>query len=171
MQFDAIVVGSGAAGSWAAKELCESGLTTLMLDRGRLVEHRQDYPNEGLGTHQLPFRNQWPLGIQAEYSLAPTTTLDNYHFYASDDEHPYVYDDNNPFIWVRPAAVGGKSLVWGRHCYRWSRQDFEANKADRHGIDWPIRYEDIEPWYGHVERVVGISGESLGLEQLADSEL
>ena len=171
VEFDAIVVGSGATGGWAAKELCENGLTTLMLDRGRSVRHGQDYPNEGLGTYQLPFRNQWPPGKQAEYSLAPTTTPDNYHFYASDDEQPYVYDEEKPFIWVRPAAVGGKSLVWGRHCYRWSRQDFEANKADGHGIDWPIRYEDIEPWYSHVERVVGISGESLGLEQLPDSEL
>ena len=170
VQFDAIVVGSGATGGWAAKELCENGLKTLVLDRGRMVEHARDYPNEGRGTHQLPFRNLWPPGQQADYSRSPTTTPDNFHFYASDDEHPYVFDEDKPFVWVRPGAVGGKSLVWGRHCYRWSRQDFEANRADGHGIDWPIRYDDLEPWYGYVERIVGISGESLGLEQLPDSE-
>ncbi len=169
-QFDAIVVGSGVTGGWAAKELCENGLKTLMLDRGRMVEHRRDYPTESRGAFQLPFRNQWPPGTQARYLLSPTARPENYPFYASDEEQPYVYDDDKPFIWVRPGVVGGKSLVWGRQSYRWSRQDFQANRADGHGVAWPIRYEDIEPWYGHVERIAGISGEALGLEQLPDSE-
>ena len=168
--FDAIVIGSGATGGWAAKELCENGLKTLMLDRGRMVEHRQDYPTEGRGAFALPFRNQWPPGKKAEYLLSPTARPENYQFYASDDEQPYVYDENKPFIWVRPRVVGGKSLLWGRQCYRWSRQDFEANRTDGHGVDWPIGYEDIESWYRHVEGVVGISGEATSLEQLPDSE-
>ena len=132
-EFDAIVIGSGATGGWAAKELCENGLNTLMLDRGRMVEHRQDYPTEGRGAHELPFRNRWPPGKQAEYLLSPTARPENYPFYASDDEHPYVYDESKPFTWIRPGVVGGKSLVWGRQCYRWSQQDFEANRLDGHG--------------------------------------
>ena len=170
MEFDAIVIGSGATGGWAARELCEAGLDTLMLDRGRMVEHRQDYPTEGLGDFELPYRNRWAPGLQQQYSRNYAAGPDNYMFYATDDEHPYVYDENKPFDWVRPAAVGGKSLVWGRQSYRWSRQDFEANRADGHGIDWPIRYDDVEPWYSYVEKTVGISGEALGLEQLPDSE-
>ena len=169
-EFDAIVIGSGATGGWAAKELCENGLNTLMLDRGRMVEHRQDYRTEGRGAYELPFRNQWPPGKQAEYLLSPTARPENYPFYASDDEQPYVYVESKPFTWVRPGVVGGKSLVWGRQCYRWSEQDFEANRSDGHGVAWPIRYEDIEPWYRHVEGVVGISGEALGLEELPDSD-
>ena len=170
MEFDAIVIGSGATGGWAAKELCEAGLKTLMLDRARMAEHAQDYPTEGRGAFELPYRNRWSPGKQQRYSRNPTAEPDNYPFYASDDEHPYVYDETKPFDWVRPAVVGGKPLLWGRQSYRWSRQDFEANRADGHGIDWPIRYDDIERWYSHVERVVGIGGELLGLEQLPDSE-
>ena len=170
VEFDAIVIGSGATGGWAAKELCEAGLNTLMLDRGRMVEHRQDYPTDGRGAFELPYRNMWAPGLQQQYSRNYTAGPDNHTFYATDDEHPYVYDENKPFDWVRPAAVGGKSLVWGRQSYRWSRQDFEANRDDGHGIDWPIRYDDIEPWYSYVEKTVGISGEALGLEQLPDSE-
>ena len=170
VEFDAIVIGSGVTGGWAAKELCEAGLNTLMLDRGRMVEHRQDYPTEGRGDFELPYRNSWPPGKQQQYNRNYTAGPDNHTFYATDDEHPYVYDENKPFDWVRPAVVGGKSLVWGRQSYRWSKQDFEANRADGHGIDWPIRYDDIEPWYSYVEKTVGISGEALGLEQLPDSE-
>ena len=170
VEFDAIVIGSGATGGWAAKELCEAGLNTLMLDRGRMVEHRQDYPTEGLGAFELPYRDRWAPGKQQEYTRNPTAYPDNHQFYASDDEQPYVYDENKPFDWIRSAVVGGKSLLWGRQCYRWSRQDFEANRADGHGIDWPIRYDDVEPWYSYVENTVGISGEALGLEQLPDSE-
>ena len=170
MEFDAIVIGSGVTGGWAAKELCEAGLNTLMLDRGRMVEHRQDYPTEGRGAFELPYRSRWAPGARQQYSLNYAANPDNHTFYATDDEHPYVYDANKPFDWVRPAVVGGKSLLWGRQSYRWSRQDFEANRADGHGVDWPIRYDDIEPWYSYVEKIAGISGEALGLEQLPDSE-
>ena len=168
--FDAIVIGSGATGGWAAKELCERGLKTLVLDRGRMVEHIVDYETDNKGKHELPFRGDWPPGKQQEYRLAPTARPENYPFYASDSEHPYVFDEEKPFIWIRPNIVGGKSIMWGRQCYRWSEQDFRANKVDGHGLDWPVRYNDIEPWYSHVEKVVGISGESLGLAQLPDSE-
>jgi len=170
MDFDAIVVGSGATGGWAAKELCEKGLKTLVIERGRPFEHRDDYTTEGLGKHQLPFRGEWPPDRKSEYSLAPTARPENYWLYATDEEIPYVYDPDKPFLWIRPNVVGGRSLTWGRHSYRWSRQDFEANSIDGHGIDWPVRYDDIAPWYSYVEDTVGISGEALGLSQLPDSK-
>lgn len=170
---DAIVIGSGITGGWAAKELSEKGLKTLLLERGPMVEHRRDYVTEGRGSHDLPYRGQWPPEAQHEKRFTHTSPVvgpANYHFFNDDRKNPYVNNEETPFNWVRSDIFGGRSVVWGRQCYRWSDIDFEANKKDGHGIDWPIRYRDIEPWYSYVEKFAGISGERLGLRQLPDGE-
>lgn len=169
--YDAIVVGSGVSGGWAAKELCEKGLKTLVLERGRPLEHSKDYITEHKAPWQFTFRGR-SVGremrkrhpIAARGSMNETTI----HFYALDGDQPYI--EEKPFFWVRGNQVGGRSLTWGRQCYRWSDIDFEANLKDGHGVDWPIRYADIAPWYEHVEKYVGISGEKLGLPQLPDGD-
>ncbi len=168
--YDAIVIGSGISGGWAAKELCEGGLKTLVLERGRLVEHVKDYPT----------MNDDPWDSELRGSLTPEQKKKHYkgirsgfigsdteHFWADDTESPYT--EVKPFLWMRAYQMGGRSILWGKQCYRWSELDFEANAKDGHGIDWPIRYSDIEPWYTHVEKFAGISGEALGLPQLPDS--
>lgn len=171
-EYDAIVVGSGVSGGWAAKELTEKGLRTLVLERGREVEHQKDYVTEHVPPWNMPLRNrrltpeQHPE--QAVQIRGNTVDAGNMHFYQSDERHPYR--EAAPFTWVQAEVVGGRSLLWGRQCYRWSDLDFEANQRDGHGVDWPIRYEDIAPWYSYVERFVGISGERLGLPQLPDGE-
>ena len=171
--FDAIVIGSGITGGWAAKELSEQGLKTQLLDRGRMVRHREDYPTEGRGSFDLPYRGNWPHDAQAEERFTHTSPVvgpANYHFFNDDRQNPYINDEASPYNWVRADIFGGRSVVWGRQCYRWSDIDFEANKKDGHGIDWPIRYADIDPWYSYVEKFAGISGEKLGLRQLPDGE-
>jgi choline dehydrogenase-like flavoprotein len=171
-EFDAIVVGSGISGGWAAKELTEKGLKTLVLERGRDVEHRKDYITEHRAPWEFRHRerrlvpNQHPE--QAVQIRGGTVNETNRHFYLSDRDHPY--QEAAPFTWVQGGTVGGRSLLWGRQCYRWSDLDFEANLRDGHGVDWPIRYADIAPWYSYVERSVGVSGEKLGLPQLPDGE-
>jgi len=170
---DAIVIGSGITGGWAAKELAEKGLKTLLLDRGPMVRHRADYKTEGRGAFEQTYRGQWPPDAQADERFTHTSPVvgpAKYHFFNDDRKNPYVNDDDKPYNWVRADMFGGRSVVWGRQCYRWSDIDFEANKSDGHGIDWPIRYRDIEQWYSHVEKFVGISGEKLGLKQLPDGE-
>ncbi len=172
--FDAIVVGSGITGGWAAKELCERGLRTLVLERGRNVEPGKDYVTEWLQPWQLPHRGEGePELYQRDYPIQSK----NYafgeatrHFFVSDREHPYVTPDDKPFRWIRGYQLGGRSLIWGRLCWRWSDLDFEANLRDGHGVDWPIRYRDLAPWYAHVERFVGVSGERLGLAHLPDGD-
>ena len=166
--YDAIVVGSGITGGWAAKELCEKGLKTLVLERGRPIEHGKDYITEHKAPWQFTFRGG-TLGRAVREknpifgkSLNEATA----HFYAKDGDQPYLQD--SPFLWVRGDQVGGRSLTWGRQSYRWSDIDFEANLKDGHGVDWPIRYKDIEPWYSYVEQYAGISGEKRGLPQLPD---
>ncbi len=167
--FDAIVVGSGISGGWAAKELCEKGLKTLVLERGRNVEHIKDYPTAALAPWHFPHRlentnaekEENPVQSQA-YNEATK------HFFVSDKEHPYIQDA--PFNWIRGYHVGGRSLTWGRQCYRLSDLDFTANIKDGHGVDWPIRYKDIEPWYSYVEKFVGISGAAEGLAHLPDGD-
>ena len=173
VDIDAIVIGSGITGGWAAKELAEKGLKTLILDRGRMVSHRDDYATEGRGNFDLPYRGQWPPEAQAEQRFTHTSPVvgpANYHFFNDDRVNPYINTADKPFNWVRSDIFGGRSVVWGRQCYRWSDLDFEANKKDGHGIDWPVRYRDIAPWYSYVEKYVGISGEQLGLPQLPDGE-
>ena len=171
-EYDAVVVGSGVSGGWAAKELTEKGLRTLVLERGRDVEHQKDYVTEHVPPWDMPYRNRRITGEmfpeQAVQIRGNTVDAGNRHFYQSDEQHPYR--ESAPFTWVQADVVGGRSLLWGRQCYRWSDLDFEANLRDGHGVDWPIRYADIAPWYSYVERHVGISGERLGLPQLPDGE-
>ena len=166
--FDAIVIGSGISGGWAAKELTEKGLKTLMLDRGQMVRHRVDYRHEGRAPFNRPYRGEWPPDFEPEDYSIPF--YDMYPFVNNDRLNPYIDDEEKPFDWIRADVVGGRSLIWGRQCYRWSDLDFEANKKDGHGIDWPVRYADIAPWYSHVEQFVGVSGERLGLPHLPDGE-
>ena len=173
-EFDAIVVGSGISGGWAAKELCEKGLRTLVLERGRNVEHQKDYVTEHKRDYEFPMRQrritpESPLAkdyqIQARTGQFVEAAV---HFFQKDSEHPYLED--KPFTWIQGNQVGGRSLIWGRQTYRWSDLDFEANLKDGYGVDWPIRYRDIEPWYSYVERHAGITGEKLGLAHLPDGE-
>ena len=172
-QFDAVVIGSGITGGWAAKELTEKGLKVLMLDRGRMVEHGKDYTGEHMPPWEIPFRGK-PLRdlYNEEYEVQSTlyafdeTTR---HYFNNDKQNPYRYEPGG-FRWYRGDVVGGKSLLWGRQVYRWSDLDFAANKNDGHGIDWPIRYRDIAPWYSYVEKFIGVSGQQENLPQLPDSE-
>jgi len=169
-EYDAIVVGSGVAGGWAAKELTEKGLNTLVLDRGRNVEHGKDYITEHKAAWELPNRGRMtPAELQNTYPIqnrARVISEETKHFFAKDSEQPYVED--RPFIWVRGDQVGGRSLIWGRGVPRWSELDFEAPLKDGHGIDWPIRYADIEPWYDYVERYIGVNGEPMNSPAIPD---
>lgn len=167
--FDAIVVGSGISGGWAAKELCEKGLKTLLLERGRNVAHVTDYPSATSDPWEIPHRGRNPMELNRAYPVLRRAGLlyeANADFWANESDCPYV--EAKPFDWLRGYQVGGRSLTWGRHCYRWSDLDFEANRKDGVGVDWPIRYRDIAPWYDHVERFAGISGKNEGLAQLPD---
>lgn len=170
MTYDAIVIGSGISGGWAAKELCEKGLKTLVLERGRIVEHIKDYPTMNddpwdkdlRGSLTPELRKKHYKGIRSGF-----IGMDTEHFHANDEENPYT--EVKPFLWIRAHQMGGRSLLWGKQTYRWSEIDFEANAKDGYGVDWPIRYKDMAPWYTHVEKFAGISGEALGLPQLPDS--
>lgn len=165
--YDAIVVGSGISGGWAAMELCKKGLKTLVLERGRNVEHVKDYSTANLAPWEFKngLRNtQEDITsdpIQSE-AYSPATK----EFFIRDKDHPYIQDD--PFNWIRGYQVGGRSLTWGRQCYRWSDLDFEANLKDGFGVDWPIRYKDIKPWYDYVESFIGVSGRKENLSHLPD---
>lgn len=172
--YDAIVVGSGITGGWAAKELCEKGLKTLVLERGRPQEHGA-YPTEHKRPWELPHRGR---------RLPPETVEEHYfyqnrhggfdetedHYYIKDSEHPYLEGDGDPFTWVQANVVGGRSILWGRQSYRLSDLDFSANAEDGFGADWPIRYQDLAPWYAYVEQFIGVSGQAEGLPQLPDGE-
>jgi choline dehydrogenase-like flavoprotein len=170
--FDAIVIGSGVTGGWAAKELCESGLKVLMIERGRMVEHIHDYPTERTPPWQVPYRGLGdPVAAKEDFpSFVGRSAISewNQHFFASERDHPYQTPPERPFVWYRGYQLGGKSLVWGRMCYRWSEMDFEANARDGAGVDWPIRYDDLRPWYDRVETFVGVSGSRENLPQLPD---
>ncbi|TDT47353.1 choline dehydrogenase-like flavoprotein [Maribacter spongiicola] len=167
--FDAIVVGTGISGGWAAKELCEKGLKTLVLERGRMVNHVIDYPHMHLDPWDLPHAGEMTAETKAKYPKQSRWKIDETtrHFFNDDSE--YDYQEAKRFDWIRGTQVGGRSLIWGKQTYRWSDLDFEANAKDGIGVDWPIRYKDIEPWYEYVEKHVGISGEALGLPHLPDS--
>ncbi|MBJ2174971.1 GMC family oxidoreductase [Aureibaculum sp. A20] len=168
--YDAIVIGTGISGGWAAKELCEGGLKTLVLERGRMITHVEDYPT----------MNDDPWDMELRGSTTPeekkrqekqgrtgyTTKAESKHWFVDDVKHPY--NETKRFDWMRGYHVGGRSITWGRQSYRLSDLDFTANSKDGHGVDWPIRYSDLSSWYDYVERYIGVSGENLGLSQLPD---
>ena len=170
--YDAIVVGSGISGGMAAKELTEKGLKTLVLDRGPMVKHLEDYPTAVMDPWQTKYpRGQLPQEeLNAHYPVQQRTgyTMTEYtkHFFVRDDENPYT--EEKRYDWIRGYHVGGRSLLWGRQSYRHSPQDFEANAKDGVAVDWPIRYEDLAPWYDHVERYIGVSGQKEGLAHFPD---
>jgi len=171
-EYDAIVVGTGISGGWAAKELCENGLKTLVLERGRMVKHVEDYHTAYLDPWDLPnggatsreTRKRKPKQHRTGYVTAEA----HQHFFVDDIKHPY--NEDRRFDWIRGYHVGGRSLTWGRHSYRLSDFDFKANKKDGVAVDWPVRYKDIAPWYSKVEEYIGVCGEKLGLPQLPDGE-
>jgi choline dehydrogenase-like flavoprotein len=168
--YDAIVVGTGISGGWAAKELTQKGLKTLVLDRGRMVRHGE-YPTATKDLWEFPYGGRATREDLERHATAARTgyvvTQASKHWFVDDAEHPYA--ETKPFDWVRGYHVGGRSLMWARQSYRWSPMDFEANAKDGVAIDWPIRYRDVEPWYEHVERFIGVSGQAEGLAQLPDS--
>ncbi len=168
--YDAIVIGTGISGGWAAKELCEQGLKTLVLDRGRNVEHVVDYPTWNKDNWDFEYRGLNTVQeLKQQYKQARTGFVTHpsvKHWFVNDLEHPY--QEKKRFDWIRGYHVGGRSLTWGRQCLRLSDLDFEANKTENIAVDWPIRYKDIAPWYDKVERFIGVFGESLGLPQLPD---
>lgn len=171
--YDAIVVGTGISGGWAAKELCEKGLKTLVLERGRMVRHVVDYPTANLDSWDMPNRGRTPAAEIAEkypkqsrtgYTISEATK----HWFVNDIENPY--SEVKRFDWMRGYHVGGRSIMWGRHSYRLSEMDFSANAKDGHGTDWPVRYAEMAPWYDYVETFAGISGQNEGLHQLPDGK-
>ncbi|MFM2360958.1 MAG: hypothetical protein RLY16_2951, partial [Bacteroidota bacterium] len=169
--FDAIVVGSGISGGWAAKELTEKGLKVLLLERGQNIEHIKDYVNTNKDPWDFPHaggRTQEMIKshpvLKRDYPLNELT----FGWWANDQDSPY--SEVKRFDWFRGYQVGGRSLLWGRQSYRWSDFDFEANAKDGHGVDWPVRYKDIAPWYDHAEKFAGISGSLEGLPQLPDGQ-
>lgn len=173
MIFDAIVVGSGISGGWVAKELCERGLKTLVIERGRHVEHGVDY-QDFAAPWDVPNRGLVPQDEIAEHyaiqSQSPAFNSATRQWWVKDSEHPYVTPPDQPFSWIRGYHLGGRSLTWSRQSYRMSDVDFNANKLDGHGVDWPIRYSDLSPWYDRVERFAGISGANEGLDHLPDGQ-
>ncbi|WP_423147943.1 GMC oxidoreductase [Rubrolithibacter danxiaensis] len=169
--FDAIVIGSGISGGWAAKELCENGLKTLVLERGRNIEHIKDYPTATMAPWEFKHRfrmTREELEENPLISKAAGYGADTAHFFIKDKDHPYVQE--KPFDWIRGYQVGGKSLIWGRATQRWSPFEFTAPARYGYGLDWPIRYEDVAPWYSHVERFIGVCGNKDGLEAMPDGE-
>ncbi len=169
--YDAIVIGSGISGGWAAKELCEKGIRTLVLERGRNVVHIKDYPTASMSPWEFPdrldltykFRKENPLITEAAGFDDSTK-----QFFIRDNDHPYVQE--KPFEWIRGYQVGGKSLIWGRACPRWSHFEFTNPAKFGYGIEWPITYDEVAPWYSHVERFAGICGNRDGLESMPDGE-
>jgi choline dehydrogenase-like flavoprotein len=169
--FDVIVIGSGITGGWAAKEFCEKGLKTLVIERGRPVKHLADYPTATLDPWDFPYhgaltnieRHDNPI-LSRCYAYDDATK----HFFVKDSEHPYVQE--KPFDWIRGYQEGGKSLIWARQTQRWSHFDFEAPARDGFAIPWPVTYAEMAPWYSYVEKFIGISGNRDGLETLPDCE-
>ncbi|MCX2783072.1 GMC family oxidoreductase [Microbulbifer thermotolerans] len=168
--FDAIVIGSGIAGGWAAKELTERGLRTLLIERGSEISHPRDYKSDFAAPWELQNRGLVPEALaQRDYPVQSKCYAFNEQSrdrFVNDREHPY--EQVAPFDWIRGYQTGGRSMMWGRQCYRWSELDFTANYEDGHGTDWPIRYQDLAPWYDHVEAFAGISGNRDGLAQIPD---
>ena len=171
--FDAIVIGTGISGGWAAKELCESGLKTLVLERGHMLKHVEDYKTANLENWDFPSGNIITEEIRKRQPKQSRTGYVNQeatkHLFVDDIEHPY--NEDKRFDWIRGYHVGGRSLLWGRQSYRLSEYDFKANKDDGYGVDWPIRYEDLSSWYDYVEDYIGVSGENLNLPQFPNQRL
>jgi choline dehydrogenase-like flavoprotein len=169
--YDAIVVGTGITGGWAAKELTEKGLKTLVLDRGRMVKHGE-YPTATKDIWEFPYAGRatdedlkrQATAARSGYAVTQSTK----HWFVDDTEHPYT--EINRFDWIRGYHVGGRSIMWGRQSYRWSQMDFEANARDGIAVDWPIRYHDVATWYDYVEDFIGVSGQAEGLAQLPDGK-
>src|SRR5882724_1897207 len=169
--FDAIVVGSGISGGWAAKELCEHGLKTLVLERGRDVVHLKDYPTANMNPWDFPHRGQMTNSFVKKNPLiteAAGFDESTEHFFIKDNDHPYVQE--KPFEWIRGYQVGGKSLIWGRACPRWSHFEFTSPARYGYGIEWPVTYDEIAPWYSHAEIFAGICGNRDGVEAMPDGE-
>src|SRR5882672_3732212 len=169
--YDAIVIGSGISGGWAAKELCDHGLKTLVLERGRDVQHIKDYPTANMAPWELPHRGFNPRKLTTENPLISKAAgygEDTAHFFVKDADHPYVQE--KPFDWIRGYQVGGKSLIWGRATQRWSKYEFVAPERLGYGMNWPITYDDVAPWYSHVERFIGVCGNYDHLEAMPDGE-
>ncbi|MEQ9265894.1 MAG: GMC family oxidoreductase [Balneolaceae bacterium] len=166
--YDAIVIGSGASGGWAAKELCDAGLKTLVLDRGRDVKHIVDYPTASKAPWEFEFRGSVPIEQRSGLIPGAWKNAERIHWAVAEDEQPVVYE--KPFRWFRGYHVGGKSLLWARQTQRWSDFDFEGPDRDGFAVDWPIRYKDIAHWYDHVEKFAGISGDRDGLDVLPDGQ-
>jgi len=171
--YDAIVVGSGISGGWAARELTGHGLGTLVLEAGGPIDPATDFVE-----HVPPWEKKY-RGMGDQKAMDRDHPIQKHcyacdewsgKFFVNDHENPYTTPDGQPFHWIRGRQVGGRSIMWGRQVYRWSDLDFEANLKDGHGVDWPIRYADIAPWYSYVEKFIGVSGERLGLPQLPDGE-
>jgi choline dehydrogenase-like flavoprotein len=170
-KYDAIVIGSGISGGWAAKELCEKGLKTLVLERGPKLDHITDYPTANKAPWELPNRNMHTQQDSVDYAVQEKCYAFNdgtRHLWVKDTEHPY--QQKKPYWWIRGYHVGGKSLMWARQSYRMADYEFEENAQDGNGNDWPIRYKDLAPWYSYVEKFVGINGNRDGLRALPDGE-
>jgi choline dehydrogenase-like flavoprotein len=169
--YDAIVIGSGISGGWAAKELTEKGLKTIVLERGRNIEHIKDYVNTNKDPWDFPHRGGKTKQMEEDYPVLKrdyTLNESNLDFWANEKESPYT--ETKRFDWYRGYQVGGRSLMWGRQSYRHSEFDFEANAREGIAVDWPIRYKDIAPWYSYAEKFAGINGSLEGLPQLPDGE-
>jgi choline dehydrogenase-like flavoprotein len=169
--FDAIVIGSGISGGWAAKELCEKGLKTLVLERGRDVVHNKDYPTTQLRPWELAHRGALTKKFKEANPLITKAAgfgEDTMHFFIEDKDHPYVQE--KPFDWIRGYQVGGKSIIWGRATQRWSKYEFTAPERQGYGMNWPIGYDDVAPWYSHVEKFMGVCGTRDGIEAMPDGE-
>lgn len=168
--FDAIIVGSGITGGWAAKELCENGLKVLMLERGKTITH-PDYPTATLDPWDFEYRGRLTAEDRKKHHVQVrhySISGENKHFYVNDLENPYV--EVKRYDWIRGDILGGRSILWGRQCYRWSDLDFEANLKDGIGVDWPVRYKDIAPWYDYVENFIGVNGTVENIPHLPDGK-
>lgn len=169
--YDAIVIGSGISGGWAAKELCEKGAKTLVLERGRNIQHNKDYPTANMDPWEFPHRGQMTRAFLKENPLiskAAGFSESTAHFFIKDKDHPYIQE--KPFDWIRGYQVGGRSLTWGRACQRWSPFEFTAPERYGYGMAWPFGYDEIAPWYSHVERFIGVCGHKDGIESMPDGE-
>ena len=169
--YDAIVIGSGISGGWAVKELTEKGMQTLVLEAGQTIVPERDYV-EHVPVWDVKFRGMRDRKYEEVYQPVQRHIGDEWNskFFVNDLENPYTTPQDQPYLFLRGRHVGGRSVMWGRQSYRWSEMDFESNLKDGHGVDWPVRYKDVEPWYDYVEDFIGVSGQAEGLPQLPDGK-